>query len=298
MRSLHQQVLRLVLIVGFLASTSYLTAQAGPPFRTDDPDTPGNGNWEINFGFVGDHNPQISSYETPNLDINYGLGDRIQLKYELPLAIAETHPQPTNGTNGSVVAGLGDSLLGVKLRFFEHYLETREGQNKGDKDRPTNFGMSIYPQLSLSNPTRSVQRGVVEPGPDFLLPLEVNARVGPIRIDGEFGYHFGNHAVAQSWIRGLVVGHEFSDRLEAYLELYDEHDANVVFATGDYGNLVPSPKERETTLGFGGRYGLNRSKSLVLLAMGGRSLRRPTVNNSQPSWIAYVGLQLQFRRRR
>ena len=63
-------------------------AQGGPPFITDDPGTPGNHHWEINFGWIANHNPGQSYYEIPDVDINYGWGDRIQLKYEIPLAAA------------------------------------------------------------------------------------------------------------------------------------------------------------------------------------------------------------------
>ena len=64
-------------------------AQGGPPFLSDDPDTPGNKHWEINVGFIGERNPFGGSYETPNMDVNYGVGNRIQLKYEVPLSIEE-----------------------------------------------------------------------------------------------------------------------------------------------------------------------------------------------------------------
>jgi hypothetical protein len=226
--------------------------------------------------------------------MNYGLGDRIQLRYELPLAIAETRPRPANGISGTVLAGLGSSLLGVKIRFYEHHKKSAEPAqtDSGREDRPIHFGMSTYPQLTLNNPTRSEARGVVEPGPDFLLPLEINGNIGPIRLDGEIGYHFGNHALAQSWIRGLVAGHEFNDRLEAYLELYDEQDANRIFSRSADGTMSRQPKQRELTLGLGGRGGLNQTGSIVLLAMAGRSIQSVSVNNSQPSWIAYLGLQL------
>jgi len=52
------------------------SAQGGPPFRTDDPDTPGNKHWEINFGWIGDRNPAAGAYQVPDFDFNYGLGDR------------------------------------------------------------------------------------------------------------------------------------------------------------------------------------------------------------------------------
>jgi len=300
-------------------------AQGGPPFRTDDPETPGNRHWEINFGWIGDRNAEAGAYQVPDFDINYGLGDRIQLKYEIPIAIEETRPQPAAATvpavSGQVIGGLGESLLGVKWRFYEHHrndpwVKNRfgtglpaafgkhaesqpaeaSGDAPGEEDSPeslVNFSVSTYPQLFLNNPTRAVQRGLVAAGPTFFLPLEVNGRVGPIRLLGEVGYNFGNQSVPQSWGRGLMVGHEFSDRTEAYLELYDQQDANRIppgrgvrqFATG-------YPKQREATLGLGGRQALNKAKTLNLLLMGGRSFQAISASNSEPSWIGYVGIQV------
>jgi hypothetical protein len=87
-----------------------------------------------------------------------------------------------------------------------------------------------------------------------------------------------------------VIGHEFSESTEAYLELYDLQNANRLppgrgvgqFATG-------SPKQRETTLGVGGRQAMNKSRTLNLLLMAGRSFQTVAATNTQPSWIAYVG---------
>jgi hypothetical protein len=280
-------------------------AQAGPPFRTDDPETPGNKHWEINFGWIGDRNPGSGAYQVPDFDINYGLGDRIQLKYELPIAVEEIRPQPESATQpaqpGLVVGGLGESLLGVKIRFYEHHPgDPWLGRNRppkaaadGSEEPVVNFSMGSYPQLSLNNPTASVRRGVVASGPDFFLPLETNARLGPLRLDGEVGYHFGNHGRPQSWIRGLIAGHEFTDRTEAYLEIYDEQDANRIPAGYGVGPFASGqPKQREATLGLGGRQALNRDKTRVLLLMAGRSFQSASASNGQPSWIAYVGLQV------
>jgi len=281
-------------------------AQAGPPFRTDDPETPGNKHWEINLGWIGDRNPGSGAYQVPDFDINYGLGDRIQLKYELPIAIEEIRPLPATPTQpaqaGSVVVGLGESLLGVKIRFYEHHPgDPWFGRNPPSKtaaasdagEPVVNFSVGTYPQLSLNNPTSSVRRGVVPNGPDFFLPIESNARLGPVRVDGEVGYHFGNHSLPQSWNRGLIVGREFTDRTEAYLEIYDEQDANRIpagYGTGQFA--TGQPKQRESTLGLGGRQALNHNKTLVLLLMAGRSFQTASAINGQPSWIAYVGMQV------
>ena len=308
-----------------MASKSF--AQGGPPFRTDDPETPGNRHWEINFGWIGDRNLTSGAYQIPDLDLNYGLGDRIQLKYELPLALSEIRPQPSTATTpaqtGQVLGGLGESLLGVKWRFFERHpsdpwLSGRfgtglrdafghapadaaqsagaSGDAPGAADAPeqrVTFSLSTYPQLFLNNPTRSVQRGLVAAGPSFLLPLEINGRLGPLRLDMEAGYNFGNHTVPQTWIRGLILGHEFSDQTEVYAELYDQQDANRVPQGRGVGVFATAPnKQRETTLGLGGRQALNPKKTLNLLLMGGRTFQTSSVVNSQPVWVAYIGLQV------
>jgi hypothetical protein len=52
--------------------------------------------------------------------------------------------------------------------------------------------------------------------------VEANARIGPIGISGEFGYWFTNKDVSNSWIRGVIVGHEFRKKTEFYLEVYDQ----------------------------------------------------------------------------
>jgi hypothetical protein len=322
LRWLSRSFLFLVALSSALIAVAH--AQGGPPFRTDDPDTPGNKHWEINFGWIGDRNPQTGAYQVPDVDINYGLGDRLQLKYELPIAIEEsrtlpaTPNQPT--TQGQVIGGIGESLMGIKWRFYEHHpndpwVKNRFGTGllglfghptQSEPTAPkapaaevpesvTNFSISTYPQLYLDNPTRSVPRGLVAPGPNFFLPLEVNGRIGPVRINADVGYNFGNHALPQSWTRGLLVGHEFSDRTEAYAEIYDIQDANRVPAGQGVGAFATgNPKQRETTLDLGGRRALNHSKTLNLLLMAGRSFQTvtATTNNSQPSWIAYVGLQL------
>jgi hypothetical protein len=326
-RSRWSRWLRGIALASLICSAIAARAQGGPPFRTDDPETPGNKHWEINFGWIGDRNPAAGAYQVPDFDFNYGLGDRLQLKYEIPIAIEETRQLPaSSGTPaqpGQVIGDLGESLLGIKWRFYEHHpgdpaIHDRFGTGllsvfgrrmppaqappgaSGDapavKDAPeqvVNLSIGTYPQLYLDNPTRAVPRGVVAPGPNFYLPVEVNWRLGPIRFDGEVGYNFGNHALPQSWGRGLIVGHEFSDSTEAYLEFYDQQDANRVHAGQGVGQFDTGiPKQRQVTLGVGGRQAMNKAKTLNLLLMAGRAIQAISVTNSQPGWIAYVGFQV------
>ena len=46
------------------------------------------------------------------------------------------------------------------------------------------------------------------------------------------------------------------------------------------------------TLDLGGRQMLDRAGHFRLLFMGGRAIQAVTRQNSEPSWIAYVGVQL------
>ena len=281
---------RFVQLVGIhlVSLCSVAFAQAGPPFKTDDPETPGNKHWEINFGWMGERSAGEGAYSLPDVDLNYGFGDRLQLKFELPLVLHEVRQLPSSSgpgesaTQARLDLGAGESLLGVKWRFYQH-LSRPFGQSAPDGEYPEpKFSVSTYPQLSLNNPTSSVEREVVTTGPQLLLPLEANARIGPVRIDGEVGYWFTNRKVPQSWIRGMIIGHEFTSRTEAYVEIYDQQDATRVNG---------APKARQATIGLGGRRALDRKHSILLLLMGGRSFQEVAPSNLQPSWIAYVGVQ-------
>ena len=80
MGSVSRNLAWIALLLGW---TAQVLAQGGPPLLTDDPGTPGNRNWEINIATTHFRSPGEREIEAPLLDINYGLGDRIQLKYEV-----------------------------------------------------------------------------------------------------------------------------------------------------------------------------------------------------------------------
>lgn len=246
------------------------SAQGGPPFITDDPGTPGAGNWEINFGWMGQRTADGGAYEVPDADINYGWGDRIQLKLELPLAVS-------TDANNTTVAGLGNELLGVKWRPYEHH---RTGEPKSDDNM--NFSWGFYPQAVVANPTNSVRRGVVERGPQYYLPTELTWKWGPLAFNGEVGRWIGNRDVPDQWGRGLIVGHTFGPKFEAYGEIYDLE--GIDHPPGE-------ARTRAVTLDGGLRRDLNRSGKIRLLLMGGRSAHRALAGNGEPKWMAYVGVQ-------
>ena len=135
---------------------------------TDDPFTPGNKVWEINAAYTEQLTSDEHLRSFPHVDFNYGLGERIQLKYETGWVFVG----PSNGE--SVKSGLDDSLFGVKWRFL-------------DQDK-VGIDMSVYPQLQLENPTGSVERGIAQPGPNLFLPFEMASDFGKFKLIGEVGY--------------------------------------------------------------------------------------------------------------
>src|ERR1700682_4712479 len=72
-------------------------AQGGPPMITDDPGTPGNGKFEINVAVVFNRLPQEISWDVPALDINYGVGDHIQLTLQTAPVILKRSGQGAIG---------------------------------------------------------------------------------------------------------------------------------------------------------------------------------------------------------
>ena len=118
--------------------------QGGPPMITDDPGTPGDGNWEINIAWTVEHAGSSTVQQTPLLDAAYGVGDRLQLKLEVPWVVAN---EPGIGSRD----GLGNSNLGVKWRFFD------AGED--------GWLISTFPQVEFRNPgPNSVERGLAEAG--------------------------------------------------------------------------------------------------------------------------------------
>lgn len=249
----HQATLRsLVLVVLFiLFSLISALGQGGPPYYTNDPGTPGHLNWEINVGYIPFFYSDQSVSHTPDLDINFGIGDRIQLTYENAWLRVQN---PSSRTR----FGLGQSNPGVKWRFYD------AGES--------GLAISVFPQLFVNNPNDAVRRGITSASETFLLPFEFSKKVGPVDVDYEIGYDFV-HKGPNGWLTGLVVGHDFTSKLEGDIEFYNQ------------GTFHPS--ENQPTIDVGGRYKLH--SPIILLFMAGRSLE-PTRSN-QAYFLGYFGIQ-------
>jgi len=247
-------------LIAFLFAAAPAFAQGGPPYYTNDPGTPGNLNWEINLAYMPFFYGNQSVSHTPDVDINFGVGDRIQLTYENAWLRVQNPPfSVKSATQSATKFGLGQSNLGVKWRFYD------AGES--------GLNISVFPQLFLNNPDDAVRRRITPASDAFLVPFEFSKKFGPVDVDYEIGYQFV-HKGPDGWITGLVLGHDFTSKLEGDMELY---------AQGTF-----HPSESQPTIGLGARYKIHRP--VILLFMAGRSLE-PTRPN-QSYFVGYFGIQL------
>lgn len=139
-----------------------------------------------------EHTGDASLYEAPLVDVNYGLGERIQLKLEMPLLI-----ESASGTR----TGLGNPSLGVKWRFLD--------------DSSSGLAISTFPSFEFPNPILPLDEG--ENQSALLLPIEVTIPWRGLGINGEIGYRIGEGGDDEV-IYGLALGHAVTQTLELLSE--------------------------------------------------------------------------------
>ena len=223
---------RITFVVGALLI--FDSAQAGPPFVTEDPEPPPPGGWEINVPFIIERTPGETEMNAPLFDLNYGLPN-IQLKLEIPVEI-------THEDGSGTASGPGDLLLGVKWRFLNN--------------ERSQFQLGTYPQVLL--PTGDHTRGLGQGGSAFVFPLIAQKNWEKWTLYGNVGYWWQAGAENRDYVyAGAVLEREINERLTLGVEL-----------------LGNSPKERgrrsEVAFNVGGSWKLN--KHLNLLFTGGRDI--------------------------
>jgi hypothetical protein len=230
--------------------------QGGPPLITDDPYTVEKGHWEVNVAFTAERTVQERVFETPLFDINYGLTEWLQLKYEAGPLIVDGKGEGPRGT-------FSNSLVGLKWNFLD---EDRHG-----------VAMTFYPQVEFNNPCLDASdRGLVDDGTQVLLPVEVAHNFGQFSVGAEVGYNLIQYD-DDEWKYGIAGGYAVTERLQLLAE---------VAGTVDEDFRRPTPIFQ---LGF--RYELQ--EHLTLLFAAGRSLRS-SLAEDDPSLLAYAGLSFSF----
>jgi hypothetical protein len=204
---------------------------------TDDPGTPGNGHWENNIAVTFEHRPGETSFDSPLIDLNYGVGEHIQLTLQ-------GGPVLLKRNGHGLIGGLGGTEAAVKWRFLD---EEKSG-----------FDASMFPRVIFNITQSSARGGLAEDGTRFQIPFQVAKTFGRFHADAEFG-PLASTVGRSEWIYGIVGGVELAKTTMLMAELHGTSRMNF---TRDV-----------LTVNFGLRHQLTDAR--ILIASIGHELRDP-----------------------
>jgi hypothetical protein len=228
--------------------------QGGPPMITDDPGTPGSGHWEINIATTLERRPHEQSWGLPALDLNYGLGERIQLTLQTSFVVLKR-------SDHGPIGGMGNVEAAVKWRFL---------------DEETNgFSVSTFPRIIFSVLHSSVRRGLADDGTRVQCPVQVARKFGHVGLDFEFGPVLSSIGRSE-WLYGIVGGTDVSKTTELMAELQ--------------GTARTSFTRDVLTVNVGIRRKL--TDQAILIASLGHEVRTPA--DQPLAFIGYCGVQLLY----
>jgi hypothetical protein len=228
--------------------------QGGPPMITDDPGTPGDKKWEINLAFAFAHRSGETSSDLPAIDVNYGVGEHIQLTLQ-------TAPVFLKRRGHGLIGGLGGSEAALKWRFLD-----QQANGEG-------FDMSMFPRVIFNVVSSSARRGLSQDGTRFQIPLQMAKAFGRWHADFEFGPHVSSVGRSE-WLYGIVAGLDASKRTLLMAELHGTSRINFT---------------REVlTVNVGVHHELSETRILIVSL--GREIRSP----DPLATIGYFGMQLLF----
>lgn len=186
----------MVFMIGLVAFE--VTAFAGPPFLTDDPEPVPFKHYEVYLFSTVDAASKQTDITAPTFEFNVGALPNLQVHLVIPIIYAS----PTDGSNAY---GLGDIEFGLKYRFIE---ET--------KYRPM---VGVFPMLEI--PTGNADRGLGNGQAWWRLPLWLQKSWGPWTTYGGVGYVI-NPASRQRnhWFGGWLLQRDFGERLTLGGEIF------------------------------------------------------------------------------
>ncbi len=256
--TLPPRTLPLFLFLAIFIRICPALAQGGPPMLTDDSGVPGAGKWENNFAFEFEGSKDDYVKNFPIFDLNYGIGDRIQLKAEFTW----------QAEKGEKLANKFDNLtLGFKYMILD-------GKEEG-------LSLSVYPQPIISfNP----EDGGKSPAFGIILPVAINHEIAEIGVNLQGGYQvLGNES---ELFLGLVLDHDFGKILTLLAEIHTtvgripDNDLTgedaIYFREGTFLNLGAQIKI---------------SGDQVILLGAGKDLESPHFSSDDANFYGYLGIQ-------
>lgn len=174
-----------------------LSAKAGPPYVTDDPEPTGEGHFEI-YAYSAGTNAIDGTNGAAGLDFNYGGATDLQLTAVVPLA----YDSPAKGPD---VAGVGNIELAAKFRFLH--------------EDGVGLDVAVFPRLFL--PSASHLAG--DRHASLLIPIWAGRTFGDWSTFGGGGCVLNNGRGAQNYcLAGWAVTRQMTRNLNLGLEIYHQ----------------------------------------------------------------------------
>lgn len=172
-----------------------LTAFAGAPYLTDDPEPTNTGHYEIYF--FGDGAFARDGHEaSTGIDFNYGAGANLQLTATMSM----DRISPRAGTS---VFGFGNLELAVKYKFLQQ-------QDAG-------VDVAFFPSVILPSGSSAVG----ERHASLMLPLWLQRTSGNWTMFGGGGYEIHRGGDAKDFcVLGFAVTRQVNERLQVGAELF------------------------------------------------------------------------------
>jgi hypothetical protein len=229
---------------------------AGPPFLTDDPEPVDLGHWEI-YGFTAaTHVRNDSAGVLGGLEANYGAAPNLQLHVIAPLAFDRP-------SGGPMVAGPGDTELGMKYRFIA----------PGEGDWWPQVG--VFPLVEV--PTGNASRGLGAGKLREYFPIWAQKDWGDWTTYGGGGYWVNPGMDNRNyWFAGWLLQRQVTKDLALGAELFHQ-TADAIGA------------KDATGFNFGGIFDF--SDHYHFLFSGGRGLQNPALTNQ---FSYYLAIQSTF----
>ncbi|MEO6138871.1 MAG: transporter [Luteimonas sp.] len=202
-----------------------------PPLQTEDTETPGAGNLEVNLVAQGESGGGEHRYALPLLDVNYGVGDTLQFSYSIPYAFVRQAGTDASGAEEFTSAhGIGDSSLGLKYRFYDN--------------NETGISWAIEPQVEFRTP--GAKRAVSEGSTAFVFPVVVTREYANASLTANAG--IAASAGQQRYFGSFALGMRISDKVALLGEIA--------------GNNLNASDEKRVLLDFGVRRKISGSQSI------------------------------------
>ncbi len=182
-----------------------ISAFAGPPFRTDDPEPVEYQHWEVYLASQGSYESSGYSLTAPHFEVNYGVYPNVQLHVIAPLEYVKPEGKSSH-------YGYADMELGAKFRFIQ------------ETDSIPQVGIFPIVVLPTGDETEDLGSGEVQ----VFFPVWIQKSWGPWKTYGGGGY-WSNPGPDNKdyWFLGWAVQRAITKHLTLGTEIFHQTRSEV-----------------------------------------------------------------------